>query len=67
MRYALWAAAAWVLLGSLVNFSTLMKLAAHPDAHSRPVSRTTLAWSSLVGVVAGTAVVLLLVFAGLDL
>lgn len=67
MRWALWAAAAWMLLGSVSNLATLMKLAASPTAVSRGSSRATVAYGALCGTIFGAAIVVLLVIAGLDL
>jgi hypothetical protein len=67
VRWLLWAAAAWLALSAGISLVTLVKLAAHPGMVIKGRSRETAAYGALAGFFIGSAIVALLVIAGLDL
>jgi hypothetical protein len=65
VRWLLWAAAAWTLLGIAGNMAVLMGLASRPDKVIKAPSRARVARTALVSILFGGAYLALFVIAGL--
>lgn len=67
MRWLLWAAAAWTLLGVAMNMAALVTLASRPDKVMKAPTRGRVARTALLSVLFGGVYVALFVIAGLHL